>query len=84
MTLPTFYDRVRQPLADLNHTLTACRVSANALTRDCQTSRRPFMLHTLRGDFISRFASLDTATAAARRYDAAVDRARPITTQETT
>lgn len=66
----SFYDRVRQPIADLNATLTQSRVVADGITRTCQPARRPFVLYSIRGDFLGRFGSLETITVAAKTREA--------------
>jgi hypothetical protein len=65
----SFYNRFREPLLDLNATLKNCTVVADRLTRTCQISRKPFVLYSKHGEFIARYGSLETATAAARQRE---------------
>jgi hypothetical protein len=65
----SIYARTRQPVAELNATLTTCFATVKALNGKFETSRRPFVLYSRRGDFLARYATLETLTAAAQRRE---------------
>jgi hypothetical protein len=72
--MANIYDRTRQPLAELNATLTHAHAAVDTLTRRCGIARRPYVLWSRRGDLIARYGSLEAMTTAARRYDAMIER----------
>jgi hypothetical protein len=65
----SLYDRARQPVADLNATLTSCFASVNRLNSKFQTTRRPFVLWSRHGEYVARYSTLEALTAAARQRE---------------